>query len=148
MLFGVYIQPAPCWSLACIKSATSCLSVSPPRRCNRPRLLLLINFSVELELDWRQLRAGRFRVRIPAALRDLSLLGPTQSPVQWVPKVGRPGREANHSPTSSTYVKKKWSHRRTENFPWGGGGLTRRLYIMSDFKNGVTKIMPNLRADF
>jgi hypothetical protein len=37
-------------------------------------------------------------------------LGPTQPPVQWVPRaiflgVKRPGREADHSPPSSTEVK-------------------------------------------
>jgi hypothetical protein len=38
-------------------------------------------------------------------------LGPTQTPVQWVtgaltPGVKRPGREADHSPPTSTEVKK------------------------------------------
>jgi hypothetical protein len=37
-------------------------------------------------------------------------LGPTQSPIQWVPgalslEVKRPGREADHSPPSSVEVK-------------------------------------------
>jgi hypothetical protein len=37
-------------------------------------------------------------------------LGPTESPIQWVPgdpsqRVKRPGREADHSPLSSAEVK-------------------------------------------
>jgi hypothetical protein len=32
-------------------------------------------------------------------------LGPTQPPIQWVPVVKGPGREANHSPPSSVEVK-------------------------------------------
>jgi hypothetical protein len=41
-------------------------------------------------------------------------LGPTQPPIQWVPgalslEVKRPGREADHSPPSSTEVKNAWS---------------------------------------
>jgi hypothetical protein len=32
-------------------------------------------------------------------------LGPTQSPIQCVPGVKRPGREADHSPPTSTEVK-------------------------------------------
>jgi hypothetical protein len=42
-------------------------------------------------------------------------LGPTQHPIQWVPgalslSVKRPGREADHSPPSSTEVKNAWSY--------------------------------------
>jgi hypothetical protein len=42
------------------------------------------------------------------------VLGPTQSPVQWVPGSlslagKRPGREANHSPSASAKVKNVWS---------------------------------------
>jgi hypothetical protein len=33
-------------------------------------------------------------------------LGPTQPPIQWVPGVKRQGREADHSPPTSTEVKK------------------------------------------
>jgi hypothetical protein len=54
---------------------------------------------------------------IPARARDFSYstesrpaLGPTQPPVQWVPKalptrVVQPGSEADHSPLSSAKVK-------------------------------------------
>jgi hypothetical protein len=34
--------------------------------------------------------------------------GSTQPPIQWVPGVKRPGREAEHSPRNSTEVKKIW----------------------------------------
>jgi hypothetical protein len=42
-------------------------------------------------------------------------LGPTQSPIQWVPGalflgIKRQGREADHSPPSSAEVKNPWSY--------------------------------------
>jgi hypothetical protein len=45
-------------------------------------------------------------------------LGPTQPPIQWVPGVlslgvKRLGREADHSPPSSTEVKNAWSYTST-----------------------------------
>jgi hypothetical protein len=45
-------------------------------------------------------------------------LGPTQPPIQWVPgvlplAVKRPGREADHPPTSSAEVKNTWSYTST-----------------------------------
>jgi hypothetical protein len=57
-------------------------------------------------------------VRSPAGAKDFFLyplvsrpaLGPTQPPVQWVPRVfspgvkARPGRDADHSPSSSAEV--------------------------------------------
>jgi hypothetical protein len=55
-------------------------------------------------------------VRSPAGAKDFSslsrpALGPTQTPVQWVPGVlspgvkSRPGRDAYHSPPSSAEVE-------------------------------------------
>jgi hypothetical protein len=40
-------------------------------------------------------------------------VGPTQTPIQWVPgalslRIMRPGREADHSPPSSADVKNAW----------------------------------------
>jgi hypothetical protein len=40
-------------------------------------------------------------------------LGPNQPPIQWItgdlsPRVKRPGREADHSPTTSTEIKETW----------------------------------------
>jgi hypothetical protein len=37
-----------------------------------------------------------------------SRLGPTQSPIQWVPEVLSPRREADHSSPTSAHVKKMW----------------------------------------
>jgi hypothetical protein len=37
-------------------------------------------------------------------------LGLTQLPFQWVPRVRRPRREADHSPPSSAEVKNAWSY--------------------------------------
>jgi hypothetical protein len=46
------------------------------------------------------------------------VLGPTQPPIQWVqgalsPRVKRQGREADHSPPTSTEVKKMWIYTST-----------------------------------
>jgi hypothetical protein len=35
-------------------------------------------------------------------------LGTTHPPIQWVPEVKRPGREAHHSPLASADVKNMW----------------------------------------
>jgi hypothetical protein len=72
--------------------------------------------------DW--LRVGRLRGRSlsPDRVKNFLLsklsrpaLGSTQPPIQWVPGalsggdgVKRPGREADHTPPSSTEVKKMW----------------------------------------
>jgi hypothetical protein len=65
------------------------------------------------------------RVRIPEGLgaflfttTSTTALGPTQPPVQWVPGslslgVKPPGREADHSPSSSAEVKTAWSYTST-----------------------------------
>jgi hypothetical protein len=44
-----------------------------------------------------------------------TVLGPTQSPIQWIPRalslgVTRPGRETDHSSPSSAEVKNAWSY--------------------------------------
>jgi hypothetical protein len=49
-------------------------------------------------------------------------LGPTQSPIQWVswalsPGVKQPGREADHSPPTSTEIKKMWLYTSTPRTP-------------------------------
>ena len=41
------------------------------------------------------------------------VLGPTQPPVQWVPGLSRPGRDADPSPPSSAVVVKRWSYTST-----------------------------------
>jgi hypothetical protein len=45
-------------------------------------------------------------------------LEPTQPPIKWVPgalslEVKRPGREADHSPSSSAEIKNVWSYTST-----------------------------------
>lgn len=37
-------------------------------------------------------------------------LAPTQPSIQWVPKVRRPGREINHSPSSRAEVSNEWNY--------------------------------------
>jgi hypothetical protein len=39
-----------------------------------------------------------------------SALGPTQPSIQWIPRVKRQGREADHSSPTSSEVKKTWVH--------------------------------------
>jgi len=43
-------------------------------------------------------------------------MGPTQPPLQWVPAVKRPGREADESPSSSSEVKKVWGYTSTPQY--------------------------------
>jgi hypothetical protein len=50
-----------------------------------------------------------------------SALGPTQPPVQWAPgalslRVKRPGREADHSLSSSAEVKNAWNYTSTPQY--------------------------------
>jgi hypothetical protein len=59
-----------------------------------------------------RLRAGRsgfdFRQGLGILLFSTAFrpaLEPTQPPIQWVPGVNRPGREADHSPPCSAEVK-------------------------------------------
>jgi hypothetical protein len=69
--------------------------------------------------DW--LRAGRPRGQSSSPGRAKNFLfskssrpapGSTQ-PIQWVPGVKRPGREADHSPPTSAEVKKMWIYKPT-----------------------------------
>jgi hypothetical protein len=57
-------------------------------------------------------------------------LGPTQPPIQWVPgflslRVKRPGREADHSPPSSTEVKNAWNYTSTPQYAFMGWCLVK-----------------------
>jgi hypothetical protein len=52
-------------------------------------------------------------VRVPVGSRIFTtssrlVLGSTQPPIQWVPGVERPGREAEHPSPTSAEVKKTW----------------------------------------
>jgi hypothetical protein len=63
------------------------------------------------------LRAGQSGVRIPTT-ESRSVLGPTQPPIQWLPRVlylgvKWPGREAVQSPPSGAEVKNAWSYTST-----------------------------------
>jgi hypothetical protein len=40
------------------------------------------------------------------SIKSRQVLGPTQPAFQWVPRIKRPGREADHSPPSSSGFKK------------------------------------------
>jgi hypothetical protein len=78
------------------------------------------HFDFYLLFDW--LRAGRQRGRSssPGRVKNFlfstsfrPVLGPTQPPIQWVPRAlslgaKRPVRAADHSPPTSAEVKKTW----------------------------------------
>jgi hypothetical protein len=68
-------------------------------------------------------------------------LGPTQSPIQWVPgtlspSVKRPVREADHLPPSSTEVKNAWRYTSTPSYvfmTWCLVQYRMRLHIVDNF---------------
>jgi hypothetical protein len=80
-------------------------------------------FEYSQYINW--LRAGRQRSRssnlgsgILFSMSSRRALGPTQPPIQWVPKalsleVKRPGREADHSTITIAAVKKTWIYTST-----------------------------------
>jgi hypothetical protein len=45
------------------------------------------------------------RISFLVSMSSRPVLGPTQSPIQWVPGLKRPRREAEHSHPSSAEVK-------------------------------------------
>jgi hypothetical protein len=86
------------------------------------------------------------RVRFPAGtgiflftIAFRTALGPTKSPIQWVPGalslgVKRPGCEADHSPPSSAEVKNAWSYTSTPTVRLHGVVLSPaqgQLYLLS-----------------
>jgi hypothetical protein len=67
-----------------------------------------------------RLRAGRSRFESRQGLRiflfataSRPAVGPTQPPIQWVPRVKWPGREVDYSPPFSAEVKNAWSYTST-----------------------------------
>jgi hypothetical protein len=57
-------------------------------------------------------------------------LGSTQHPIQWVPRVKRPRREADHSPPTSAEVKKIWIYTSTPSYAFIGTNLPFILHIL------------------
>jgi hypothetical protein len=75
------------------------------------------NSAVGIAIGYRLNNRG-VGVRVPVGSRIFSTsprpeLGPTQLPIQWLPAVKRPGREADHSPPTSAEVKKMWIYTAT-----------------------------------
>jgi hypothetical protein len=71
------------------------------------------------------------------ATASVPALGPIQSPIQRIPgvltpRVKRPGREANHSPSSRAHVRKAWSYISTPPTPINGVAFSQaqiQLYL-------------------
>jgi hypothetical protein len=90
------------------------------KKCNRIKRRAGIAYSVSVGIaTGYRLDDQGIRVRVPGgknfhfSMSSRLALGPTQLPIQWVPRalspgVKRPGREADLSPPTSTEVKKTW----------------------------------------
>jgi hypothetical protein len=63
-----------------------------------------VGIATGYELDGRGLIPGMGKIFL-SSTASRSALRPTQLPIQWVLRVKRPGREAEHSPPSSAKVK-------------------------------------------
>jgi hypothetical protein len=78
-----------------------------------------LNYTTDIRLYRGRNWTTRFRFPasvgiFPFATASRPTLAPTQPPIQWIlgalsPRVKPPGREADHSPTSSAKVKNAWS---------------------------------------
>jgi hypothetical protein len=85
-------------------------------------LAYILGLNVDAQSELRSRYSDRLRARRPGfdsrqrqelflySTESKPALGPTEPPIQWVPgtispEVKRPGREADHSPPSSTQVK-------------------------------------------
>jgi hypothetical protein len=81
-------------------------------------------------------------------------LGPTQSAIQWVPRavflvLKRPGREADHSPTSGAEVKNAWRCTSTSQYAfmaWCSVEAQRQLYL--SLKCGILTFTPEQNLKF
>jgi hypothetical protein len=107
-----------CWCLACTGTTVlSKLFLSLKRRCE-PRQRSQYS-------DWLLAKRPRGRSSSPGGGKNFHFsmsprpaLGFTQPPIEWElgalsPGVKRPGREADHSPTTSAEVKKLWIYTST-----------------------------------
>jgi hypothetical protein len=100
---------------------------------------MYIDSSVGIELGYG-LDDRDSRVRLPAGAGNSSLHHRVQNgsgahpAIQWVPGalslgIKRPGREADHSPPSSTGVKNAWSYTSTPQYVFIEWYLVKQLYI-------------------
>jgi hypothetical protein len=86
-----------------------------------------------------RLRTGRSGVQILTVTRfffspntSISVLEPTQPPIQWVfSVVKRRGHKVNHSPPSSAEVKNEWSY--TSRPPICHHGVDKETYVLTYF---------------
>jgi len=63
-------------------------------------------------------------------------LRPTQLPIQWVPKVKLPAREANNSPPSRAEVKNEWNYTSTPQYVF-------MAWCLIKYRDNFT--LPNIR---
>jgi hypothetical protein len=157
-----------------------------PTRTTWPTHLVLLDFSSVKNWGSRdisvsivtRLRAGRpsfdsrkeQRFLLFAAYRPA--LGPTQPHIQWVPValflwIKRPGREADHSPSSSAEVENAWSYTSThpyvfmvwclvkhgDNFTysiWWGVKVTKLLlcYLLQPFYRKAIRLCWSLSSEY
>jgi hypothetical protein len=83
------------------------------------------------------------RVRVPVfSAASRPAMGPTQHPIQWVPGVKGPGREADHSPPDSAEVKKMWVYTSTPHTSsW-------RSVQAVQHRDNFTSSLPHFRRNF
>jgi hypothetical protein len=88
-------------------------------------------------LDDRGFKSRQELGMFPFTTTSRPALGPTQSPVKWIPGslslgIKRPEHEADHSPPSSTEVKNVWSYTSTPQYAfmeWCSVKAQEHLYL-------------------
>jgi hypothetical protein len=70
-------------------------------------------------------RISDYRNKGGAGIASTPTLCPTEPPIQWVPEVKRPGREADHSPPTSAEVKRTWIYTSTPPYVFMAYGCIR-----------------------
>jgi hypothetical protein len=111
-------------------------------RCPAVASWLVAHFGYKVDERRVWPRAGwqRGRSSSPGRIKNFlfstssrSVLGPTQPPIQWEPGVKLPGPEGDHSPRTSTEVKKTWIYTSTPPYAFmvykHKGNLTFTLHI-------------------
>jgi hypothetical protein len=125
-VLGTVSRPTPCTPFVRRRR----VSVTPDR-ASTPRLLVLLLFHYlepgwrSRHRDWQRTEGPRIRSSCPGrgeiyilSTSSIPVLRSTHPPIQRVLeavslRVKRPGREADHSPTTSAEIKKMWIYTST-----------------------------------